>query len=119
MAETSVDAQTLLTLPPERVYQQFGDMLARQTLGAAPKTPSECVALAKNWLERNQKALAKIVCHDDIIKLCRRFPERKLTLAYALTEILVGTYGALFATHLAILIMLEGIDQLCASGPSD
>jgi hypothetical protein len=94
--------------------EMFGKALDAGTMGAAPLAPAEYIRRARHWIDRNKENLAQKICSDGLISVCRRFPERKLTLATAILDLTCGTYGVIVATHIGVILTLEGVELLCS-----
>jgi hypothetical protein len=114
MAEPN-DRQTfalLLELTEDALLARLADEVA---LGVGPLDPARKRAIAKAWLDAQRDRLRDAVCGDPRVQAIRTGEAGDLVeLAAAVSDLVASVTGKLPAATVAMLLVKQGLGQLCA-----
>lgn len=93
----------------------LSDIVARDELRASPAGPKARIMRAKAWLDSRMADLATLLCADPAIrKYCADGELTNVVIAATIEE-LTQQYGVALGTSLALILIKNGLRNLCIS----
>lgn len=115
---THGDIPMLLERSTDDLLADLGKDLAVAAGYFAPMHPRRYIESAREWLLDRRSDLRAAICPSEVVRQWLQNPRgyAKAQLAAAVADLLVGYCGGVSPATVAVLLVKEGIDNLCAGG---
>ena len=115
IAKQKLEIERQLSQTDDLLFEELGEVLRKKSLGASPASPEKNRDTGYSWFVRNKSLLAQTVCPHPIIQSFRTSDDenRRVELVAAIADLLLERYGGLPVVTIAVILVHEGIEQLC------
>lgn len=107
----------LLARDDEELLAELGANQLGETLGVRPSDFGRYLRLGRMWMDTHAEELRRTLCgHAKVTALRSLARTDEAAEVATVADILLGMYGQIPATIVAVLVVRRGFDKLCGPG---
>ena len=98
------------------LYIQIGRALMEDSLGASHFDDEELENIGRRWYSQKLQKLRKLICENEntIAYIQENKNNKRMQVVAALADLILGVVGVVPPTTVSLLIINQGLDELCS-----